>query len=85
MVQQILKIEMVDAINLKETTTLLQKAQNFDIVLIFTITKFHLIKINKMEWSFKKTIGTKDIVKMGKKFNKKVIKMEVVSQIPRFG
>jgi hypothetical protein len=85
MVQQILKIEMVDAINLKETTTLLQKAQNFDIVLIFTITKFHLIKINKMEWSLKKTIGTKDIVKMGKKFNKKVIKMEAVSQIPRFG
>jgi hypothetical protein len=31
-----------------------------------------------MEWSPKKTIGIKDIVKMGKKFNKKAITMEVV-------
>jgi hypothetical protein len=31
-----------------------------------------------MEWSPRKTIGIKDIVKMGKGFNKKVIKMEVV-------
>ncbi len=31
-----------------------------------------------MEWSPRKTIGIKDIVKMGKEFNKKVIKMEVV-------
>ncbi len=31
-----------------------------------------------MKWSFKKTIGINDIVKMGKKFNKMAIKLEVI-------
>jgi hypothetical protein len=31
-----------------------------------------------MEWSLRETIGIKGMVKMGKEFNKKAIKMDVI-------